>query len=177
MPLQQGYPYGPYGYAAYPGPYYGSQYGPYNYWTPATTENATNEPTIKSCPTELKYWSDAHNVEHLAQNHENVCSSTNCFPVISLCVDIYWIPAWYLHCHCVVPSFSMVIASRQSSAVVYGHQGPHCGQWHPSHEKYRSLATCPGISALLLYWKHSRGWVEESTINTSENISILPTHP
>merc|ERR1711994_892130 len=24
-------PYGPYGYAAYPGPYYGSQYGPYNY--------------------------------------------------------------------------------------------------------------------------------------------------
>merc|ERR1712045_916319 len=28
---QQGYPYGPYGYAAYPGPYYGSQYGPYNY--------------------------------------------------------------------------------------------------------------------------------------------------
>ena len=31
---QQGYagPYGPYGYAAYPGPYYGSQYGPYNYW-------------------------------------------------------------------------------------------------------------------------------------------------
>ena len=29
--LQQGYPYGPYGYAAYPGPYYGSQYGPYNY--------------------------------------------------------------------------------------------------------------------------------------------------
>jgi len=28
---QAGYPYGPYGYAAYPGPYYGSQYGPYNY--------------------------------------------------------------------------------------------------------------------------------------------------
>merc|ERR1712026_544998 len=26
---KQGYPYGPYGYAAYPGPYYGSQYGPY----------------------------------------------------------------------------------------------------------------------------------------------------
>jgi len=28
---QQAQPYGPYGYAAYPGPYYGSQYGPYNY--------------------------------------------------------------------------------------------------------------------------------------------------
>jgi len=28
---KQQYPYGPYGYAAYPGPYYGSQYGPYNY--------------------------------------------------------------------------------------------------------------------------------------------------
>jgi len=28
---QQQQPYGPYGYAAYPGPYYGSQYGPYNY--------------------------------------------------------------------------------------------------------------------------------------------------
>jgi len=28
---KQQQPYGPYGYAAYPGPYYGSQYGPYNY--------------------------------------------------------------------------------------------------------------------------------------------------
>merc|ERR550525_1423142 len=28
---KQQYPCGPYGYAAYPGPYYGSQYGPYNY--------------------------------------------------------------------------------------------------------------------------------------------------
>ena len=28
---QKGQPYGPYGYAAYPGPYYGSQYGlPYS---------------------------------------------------------------------------------------------------------------------------------------------------
>lgn len=33
MPVyhQKQHPYGPYGYAAYPGPYYGSQYGPYNY--------------------------------------------------------------------------------------------------------------------------------------------------
>ena len=93
----------------------------------------------------------------------------------------YWIPAGYLHC--VVPGFSIVIASRQSSVVVYGHQGPHWG--HSDTALIKNTAgyhrpgrqdTCPGISALLLYWKHNRGWVEESTINTSENISILPSH-
>ena len=67
MPVyhQKQHPYGPYGYAAYPGPYYGSQYGPYNYWS--TVNNQNDAKIVPQLP--CRSW------QHVAQTTNNFDSS------------------------------------------------------------------------------------------------------